>query len=92
MHPLIKTLYDQSYKHEDGAKHWHDQVFDIEAFAQRIVFRCAMTAKTAVAEGKDPYEEILNKYGSETQISSEARPLQIQPGTCPEIGEINELI
>jgi hypothetical protein len=92
MHPLIKTLYNQSYKHEDGAKVWHDQIFDIEAFAQRIVFRCAMTAKTALAEGKDPYEEIIAKYGSETQVASESRTLQIQSGECPELGERNELI
>lgn len=91
MHPLIKQLYNQSYKHEDGAKVWHDQVFDIEAFAQRIVFRCAMTAKIAVAEGRDPYEEILGKYGSETQ-AAESRPLQIQSGGCPDLGTQNELI
>jgi hypothetical protein len=92
MHPLIKQLYNQSYKHEDGAKVWHDQIFDIEAFAQRIVFRCAMTAKTALAEGRDPYEEILTKYGTETQVASESRTLQIKNGECPEVGEPNELI
>lgn len=89
MHPLIKQLYDQSYKHEDGAKVWHDQVFDIEAFAQRIVFRCAMTAKIAQAEGRDPYTEIMSKYGSEVQ-PDDSKPIQIKDGDCPEVH--NELI
>lgn len=89
MHPLIKQLYNQSYKHEDGAKVWHDQVFDIEAFAQRIVFRCAMTAKLAQAEGKDPYTEIMQKYGSETQ-ADDSKPFKIKEGIVPETH--NELI
>lgn len=89
MHPLIKQLYNQSYINEDGAKAWHDLVFDIEAFAQRVVFRCAMTAKLAQAEGKDAYSEIMSKYGSEVQ-STENKPLQLKTGVCPE--NDNELI
>jgi hypothetical protein len=89
MHPLIKTLYNQSYKNEDGAKAWHDLVFDVEAFAQRIVFRCAMTAKLAQAEGKDAYTEIMNKYGSEIQ-AEDNRPMQLKTGDCPEVP--NELV
>lgn len=89
MHPLIKQLYDQSYHNEDGAKVWHDMVFDIDAFAQRIVFRCAMTAKLAIAEGKDPYSEIMSKYGSEVQ-ADDSKPIKIKDGDCPEVP--NELI
>jgi hypothetical protein len=89
MHPLIKTLYEQSYKNEDGAKVWHDVVFDIEAFAQRIVFRCAMTAKVAQAEGEDAYTQIMNKYGSEIQ-ADDSKPFQLKSGNCPETD--NELI
>jgi hypothetical protein len=89
MHPLIKTLYNQSYKNEDGAKVWHDLVFDVEAFAQRIVFRCAMTAKLAQAEGKDAYSEIMSKYGSEVQ-AEDIKPFQMKSGECPEVP--NELL
>jgi hypothetical protein len=71
MHVLIKQLYEQSYKKEDNEtilSHAHSKIFDIDAFAQRIVFRCALTAKLAVAEGHDPYEKIIEKYGVETCV------------------------
>lgn len=90
MHPRIKQLYDQSYKNEDGAKVWHDLVFDIEAFAQRLVFRCATEAKIAQAEGRDPYSAIMEKYGSATQ--SGPTNMNIHREEIPIVGEeINEL-
>jgi hypothetical protein len=79
MHPLIKSLYDQSYKNEDGAKAWHDVVFDIEAFAQRIVFRCAVAAKIAQANGKDAYTEIMEKYGSEITMVPQTNVVDGEP-------------
>jgi hypothetical protein len=76
MNPLIKQLFDQS--------------FDVEAFAHRIVLRCATTAKLAMIEGKDPYTEIMSKYGGE--VAKQSHP-SIHPGECPVIGEEpNELI
>jgi hypothetical protein len=97
MHPRIKQLYDQSYKNEDGAKVWHDLVFDIETFAQRLVFRCATEAKIAQAEGKDAYSAIMEKYGAEiqsgptsVQIRREEIPLVSEE--IPLVSEENELL
>jgi len=89
MHPLIKQLYNQSYKDEDGANAYHALVFDIEAFAQRLVFRCATAAKLAQLDGDDAYTAIMQKYGAEVTNS---KNMVIQSGDIPLVGETNELI
>ena len=67
MQEKIKQLYDSSVRDAENAHAYHSLIFDIESFAQRLVFRCATTAKVAQAEGKDAYAEIMQKYGAEIQ-------------------------
>ena len=63
MQENIRHLYDQSQRDPEHAHAYHSLVFDIESFAQRIVFRCAMAAKLAQVEGRDAYTDIMEKYG-----------------------------
>jgi hypothetical protein len=67
MQEKIKQLYTASVRDPEHANAYHSLVFDIESFAQRLVFRCATTAKVAQAEGKDAYAEIMQKYGAEIE-------------------------
>lgn len=46
------------------------QTFDVETFAHRLVLRCAVAAQAAVAEGKDPYTEVMAKYGGTTYVEN----------------------
>jgi hypothetical protein len=64
MQEKIKQLYDQSNRDAEHAAAYHSLIFDIEGFAQRIVFRCAMAAKLAQTEGRDAYTDIMEKYGT----------------------------
>jgi hypothetical protein len=94
MQEKIKHLYDQSQRDPEHAHAYHSLVFDIEAFAQRLVFRCAMAAKIAQVEGRDAYTDIMEKYGAETAPNEGGQQLNFHKlgEEIPLVGEeINEL-
>lgn len=94
MQENIKQLYDQSQRDREHAHAYHSLVFDIEAFAQRLVFRCAMAAKLAQLEGRDAYTDIMQKYGAETASNEGGQQLNFHKfgEEIPLVGEeINEL-
>ena len=94
MQENIKHLYDQSQRDPEHAHAYHSLVFDIEAFAQRLVFRCAMAAKLAQVEGRDAYTDIMEKYGAETATNEGGQQLNFHKlgEEIPLVGEeLNEL-
>ena len=85
----IKQLYEQSHREAD-TQLLLSQLFDIESFAQRLVFRCATAAKLAQLEGRDAYTDIMEKYGSkqsEPQLNFHQLGEEI-----PLVEEPNELV
>ena len=93
MQENIKQLYVQSQRDREHAHAYHSLVFDIEAFAQRLVFRCAMAAKLAQLEGRDAYTDIMQKYGAETASEESGQQLNFHKlgEEIPLVEEQNEL-
>lgn len=94
MQEKIKQLYDQSHRDGEHAAAYHSLIFDIEGFAQRIVFRCAMAAKLAQTEGRDAYTDIMEKYGASNEPEQSGQQLNFHKfgEEIPLVEEPNELV